>query len=618
MLATEKLTHLSVWAYVTLCTEPTFDMPVVNVTVTEKETAVLPCSVRFLGMHQVVWTDQSSTLLTFEDRRIIDDERLSLERPFSKDWNLHIRDVEYKDQGVYNCQVNTVPVKIKTVNLIVEVPAKIIEHLSTENLVVRENEKVTLVCNVTGVPVPEVTWYRHISDQKGVEKQKVGVSGEVLIIHNITRYCGGTYECVAFNGVPPAVTHLIQVSVEFAPEIYLPNKRIGQDMGRETILECTVTAFPHAVSMWTRNGEKISTLSQKYRLEIYEEEQNSITLSLRIFSIERHDYGVYICMASNTLGEDSESMSLYEYSAYTKTTTTTPRMPRRTTTTTEMIPLRPPSMGSVSETSRNVDPLKPGRGHHSRPQETYRTVTWVPRQAGRGEATWWDGKNGQDSSLERQKNGQDSPLERQKNGQDSSLERQKNGQDIFLGTHDIFLGTSVATTSSLERQKNSHDIFLGTSEEQPRHLPWNVRRTATTSSLERQQPRHLPWNVRRTATTSSLERQKNSHDIFLGTSAATTSSLERQKNSHDIFLGTSAATTSSLERQKNSHDIFLGTSVATTSSLERRKGEKIQPSVAENHNSGSTTTRCLHSPLPFLLLLLLTLVLTARHVPLDS
>ena len=68
----------------------------------------------------MVWTDQSSTLLTFEDRRIIDDERLSLERPFSKDWNLHIRSVEYKDQGVYNCQVNTVPVKIKTVNLIVE------------------------------------------------------------------------------------------------------------------------------------------------------------------------------------------------------------------------------------------------------------------------------------------------------------------------------------------------------------------------------------------------------------------------------------------------------------------------------------------------------------------
>lgn len=371
---------------VTLCTEPTFDMPVVNVTVTEKETAILPCSVRFLGQHQVVWTDQSSTLLTFEDRRIIDDERLSLERPFSKDWNLHIRDVDYKDQGVYNCQVNTVPVKIKTVNLIVEVPAKIIQHLSTSDLVVRENEKVTLVCNVTGVPVPEVTWYRHISDQKGVEKQKVGVSGEVLIIHNITRYCGDTYECVAFNGVPPPVNHLIHVAVEFAPEIFLPNKRIGQDIGRETILECTVTAFPHAVSMWMRNGEKISTLTQKYRLEIYEEMQNSITLSLRIFSIERHDYGAYTCVASNPLGEDSESMVLYEYSAYTKTRTTTTRTPRRTST--EMVLLQPPSVDPVSETSNAIYPLSGQKQQSGHAGDAYRPLTLSPRQSepgGKGE-----------------------------------------------------------------------------------------------------------------------------------------------------------------------------------------------------------------------------------------
>ena len=59
-------------------------------------------------------------LLTFEDRRIIDDERLSIERPYTKDWNLHIRKVKYKDQGLYNCQVNTSPIKLKTVYLKVQ------------------------------------------------------------------------------------------------------------------------------------------------------------------------------------------------------------------------------------------------------------------------------------------------------------------------------------------------------------------------------------------------------------------------------------------------------------------------------------------------------------------
>ena len=40
------------------------------------------------------------------------------------------------------------------------------------------------------------------------------MNGEFLIIHNISRYCDGIYECVAFNDVPPAVNKDIKVEVE--------------------------------------------------------------------------------------------------------------------------------------------------------------------------------------------------------------------------------------------------------------------------------------------------------------------------------------------------------------------------------------------------------------------
>lgn len=42
----------------------------------------------------------------------------------------------------------------------------------------------------------------------------MGINGEILIIHNISRYCDGIYECVAFNDVPPAVNRVIGVMVE--------------------------------------------------------------------------------------------------------------------------------------------------------------------------------------------------------------------------------------------------------------------------------------------------------------------------------------------------------------------------------------------------------------------
>lgn len=94
------------------------------------------------------------------------------------------------------------------------------------------------------------------------------------------------------------------------PEIRLPNKKIGQSRGKETILECIVQAYPIGVTEWKRNGKKIDQ-SWKYRSEVYEDDRITITLSLRIMDIGVEDYGIYTCEAENLLGGDAEEMQLY-------------------------------------------------------------------------------------------------------------------------------------------------------------------------------------------------------------------------------------------------------------------------------------------------------------------
>lgn len=42
----------------------------------------------------------------------------------------------------------------------------------------------------------------------------IGAPGEILVIHNITRYCDGLYECVASNGVGDAVSKEINIEVQ--------------------------------------------------------------------------------------------------------------------------------------------------------------------------------------------------------------------------------------------------------------------------------------------------------------------------------------------------------------------------------------------------------------------
>ena len=59
-------------------------------------------------------------LIAERESRYIDDPRMSVERPFVGDYNLHIRNVRYDDRGEYTCTINSVPVETKRVRLIVK------------------------------------------------------------------------------------------------------------------------------------------------------------------------------------------------------------------------------------------------------------------------------------------------------------------------------------------------------------------------------------------------------------------------------------------------------------------------------------------------------------------
>ena len=94
------------------------------------------------------------------------------------------------------------------------------------------------------------------------------------------------------------------------PEVQLYSNRISQYKGRETILDCQITANPHGFMVWKRAGKAI-TNSWKYDLNIYEDDMYTKILSLRIGNIDKDDYGKYKCFASNFFGRDDEDMLLY-------------------------------------------------------------------------------------------------------------------------------------------------------------------------------------------------------------------------------------------------------------------------------------------------------------------
>ena len=95
-----------------------------------------------------------------------------------------------------------------------------------------------------------------------------------------------------------------------SPVIKLLNTRLGQVIGKETILECSVTSYPRARVTWVKNGVTIEH-SYKYRLELFHMEYDTVSLSLQLKYVNKDDFGDYTCEARNRMGIDKATMVLY-------------------------------------------------------------------------------------------------------------------------------------------------------------------------------------------------------------------------------------------------------------------------------------------------------------------
>ena len=76
----------------------------------------------------------------------------------------------------------------------------------SDNQTVNEGSNLSLFCNATGKPHPNITWTR-------VSEDEVLFVGNPWNIVNINRTYRGTYRCISNNGVPSPFNSTISVNV---------------------------------------------------------------------------------------------------------------------------------------------------------------------------------------------------------------------------------------------------------------------------------------------------------------------------------------------------------------------------------------------------------------------
>lgn len=121
----------------------------------------------------------------------------------------------------------------------------------------------------------------------------------------------GTYYCVADNQVSKGDRRNVNLEVEFAPVISVPRPRLGQALQYDMDLECHIEAYPPPAIEWVKDEIQLSN-NQHYSISHFATADEFTDSTIRVITIEKRQYGDYVCRATNKLGQAEAKVNLFE------------------------------------------------------------------------------------------------------------------------------------------------------------------------------------------------------------------------------------------------------------------------------------------------------------------
>lgn len=187
--------------------EPYFDASMSSLyTAYLGKTATLTCVVH------AAKTDKSVSWIRGRDLRILTvggytyttDLRFeALHQKASSEWTLRIKSVQLRDQGSYECQITTKP--IRTFNVFLKVVEPTVEVIGAPDIYVNTASMINLTCVVNHAPYPPeaITWFHgnqtisYTSKRGGVSvvEERGETTTSILLLQNARASDSGTFTC---------------------------------------------------------------------------------------------------------------------------------------------------------------------------------------------------------------------------------------------------------------------------------------------------------------------------------------------------------------------------------------------------------------------------------------
>ena len=158
----------------------------------------------------------------------------------------------------------------------------------TNTLTAEEKQTVTVICNATGNPQPNVTWSKAFGN---LPEGRARLTSKRLTIHNVAKKDSGIYICQADN-ILGSATNAIQFKV-FSPLhfTFRPPQEVMTLTGSTVHLPCVAESDLRPTVTWTKDG-KSSLPANSFVLQ-----NNTLLLQ----NIRKAHGGSYTCRATNAM-----------------------------------------------------------------------------------------------------------------------------------------------------------------------------------------------------------------------------------------------------------------------------------------------------------------------------
>ncbi|KAK6167247.1 hypothetical protein SNE40_021325 [Patella caerulea] len=223
-------------------------------------------------------------------------------------WLLTIANADVSDSNRYICRAeNIAGENEKVFDVEVLVPPKINRETSDPNPNVVVNTTAVINCPVTGIPVPEILWYRNgvLLDSTVTPRFEILGQGRQLRIHSSQVQDRGRYTCLSRNRAG-------EDSVDFSLNVFVPPSIDSQGINRKPkvvannsiTIDCPASGVPPPKITWYKNSQVINIIGSRHLSVVNQGTQ------LVIQSANIEDAGRYACVASNEAGEKEENFDL--------------------------------------------------------------------------------------------------------------------------------------------------------------------------------------------------------------------------------------------------------------------------------------------------------------------